>query len=629
MRVWHWAIVVTLLLFAFGVRLEKTAVLGLQADEGVHLFAAERVAAGDVLYTDLFENRTPGVEWLLAGVFKLTGAHFFIGRVLTVLAASLTIAGLVAAGKAAFLRVNKQVGIYAGIIAALLFTIAPLPIFWSRYTMLEPFETAAATLSIVCVLIGIQAQKMRWWGAAGFFVALAVVFKQPGFVLIPLHAGLIGWLLLRRQISVKALGAWVVGGLFVAGVVTAVFLIQGSGADFFQLLSGADRLSPLAGFSQKMARWGGWMLRQPALLLASISIVFVLWQRRASFLFVLGWAVIEIVTLFLPPEFEFGWGGFSHYVFPVVASVSLLAGVGVVLGWQLLIRWRGGRAVGGAALLAVLIVVLPAWAGDFQFVLREADYPQPNNLEEKAIGRAVSLVTDVDQPIVVFGNGGFYYWANRKQASRFFHVPGYLAESNLADEANESLAAALGHSETGAVLASRKHFQNRITQPVMDALWNEWMPVHLFSYPYQDDVILFMRRPVLRGQAPVAVFESGVELTAVHTQNLSNEALLVQLLWLPTVAQDVNYIVFVHLLDADGSLVAQSDSVPMAGFAPVSSWRENTAVFDWHWISLPQNVNDIEDMTLSIGLYLPENGKRLLIQQASGAADAYQTPVEP
>ena len=65
MRIWHWAIVVVLLLFAFGARLEKTAVLGLQADEGVHLFAAERIAAGEVLYTDLFENRTPGLNGCL------------------------------------------------------------------------------------------------------------------------------------------------------------------------------------------------------------------------------------------------------------------------------------------------------------------------------------------------------------------------------------------------------------------------------------------------------------------------------------------------------------------------------------------------------------------------------------
>lgn len=62
-----------MLLTAFGVRTFRLAQLGAQSDEGVHITIAERLAAGDVLYLELFENRTPGVEWLLALFFKVAG----------------------------------------------------------------------------------------------------------------------------------------------------------------------------------------------------------------------------------------------------------------------------------------------------------------------------------------------------------------------------------------------------------------------------------------------------------------------------------------------------------------------------------------------------------------------------
>ena len=60
-----------ILWLAFAIRLHRTPDLGTQSDEGVHLVVADAVSDGSVLYREIFENRTPLVEWLLAGIFSI------------------------------------------------------------------------------------------------------------------------------------------------------------------------------------------------------------------------------------------------------------------------------------------------------------------------------------------------------------------------------------------------------------------------------------------------------------------------------------------------------------------------------------------------------------------------------
>jgi hypothetical protein len=62
------------------------------ADEGGYLYQAARVAAGDVLYRDVFNINPPGSYWLMAGLFRLFGTTLATAR-----AASAVVSGLTAA----------------------------------------------------------------------------------------------------------------------------------------------------------------------------------------------------------------------------------------------------------------------------------------------------------------------------------------------------------------------------------------------------------------------------------------------------------------------------------------------------------------------------------------------------
>ena len=72
-----------------------------------------------------------------------------------------------------------------------------------------------------------------------------------------------------------------------------------------------------------------------------------------------------------------------------------------------------------------------------------------------------------------------------------------------------------------------------------------------------------------------------------------------------------DYHVFIHLLDAKGNRVAQSDNQPALWTHPTSSWTPGELVEDRHALALPADL-PAGDYTLFAGLYLPASGERLL-----------------
>jgi len=72
-----------------------------------------------------------------------------------------------------------------------------------------------------------------------------------------------------------------------------------------------------------------------------------------------------------------------------------------------------------------------------------------------------------------------------------------------------------------------------------------------------------------------------------------------------------DYHVFVHLLNAAGERVAQSDGQPAVWTRPTSRWRVGETVEDRHGLSLPADL-PLGNYSLIVGLYTPSDGARLL-----------------
>ncbi len=71
------------------------------------------------------------------------------------------------------------------------------------------------------------------------------------------------------------------------------------------------------------------------------------------------------------------------------------------------------------------------------------------------------------------------------------------------------------------------------------------------------------------------------------------------------------HTVFVHILDAAGALVAQSDGEPQNGAAPTTSWLVGEVIADRYEIALPEKLSAGEYRVV-VGMYLPATGARML-----------------
>jgi hypothetical protein len=80
------------------------------------------------------------------------------------------------------------------------------------------------------------------------------------------------------------------------------------------------------------------------------------------------------------------------------------------------------------------------------------------------------------------------------------------------------------------------------------------------------------------------------------------------LTWQGRAPNDMDYTVFVHILDAGGQIVAQTDQQPQAGAYPTSLWAPGEYVTDAYTFNLPPGA-----YTAEIGLYLAETGERLTV----------------
>ena len=108
-----------------------------------------------------------------------------------------------------------------------------------------------------------------------------------------------------------------------------------------------------------------------------------------------------------------------------------------------------------------------------------------------------------------------------------------------------------------------------------------------------------------------AVFDGRITLSGVTTKAaIPGADLPVTLTWQPAQAISEDYVIFVHLLDAAGNLVASHDGRPDGGRFPTPSWQPDLAITDTHILPLPADLPP-GTYTLRAGLYDPQSGARL------------------
>jgi len=88
----------------------------------------------------------------------------------------------------------------------------------------------------------------------------------------------------------------------------------------------------------------------------------------------------------------------------------------------------------------------------------------------------------------------------------------------------------------------------------------------------------------------------------------AGQSISITLVWQALAETEQDYKVFVHLLDADGRPVAQSDQVPAGWTRPTSGWLTGEFVSDAHTLELGADLNPGE-YRLVAGMYAEDGGR--------------------
>jgi hypothetical protein len=100
-------------------------------------------------------------------------------------------------------------------------------------------------------------------------------------------------------------------------------------------------------------------------------------------------------------------------------------------------------------------------------------------------------------------------------------------------------------------------------------------------------------------------FGTSIKLLGWNEQ-IDSQSLTIELAWQATQEMDTAYRVFLHLLDAEGNLVSQSDGEPANWTRPTPGWLPGEVVLDARTLTAPGSG----DYTLVVGL-VDEAGERV------------------
>ncbi len=154
---------------------------------------------------------------------------------------------------------------------------------------------------------------------------------------------------------------------------------------------------------------------------------------------------------------------------------------------------------------------------------------------------------------------------------------------------------------------------------VMTDLPQDPNPIQLAEYTISEIKRTFTEPEIGLTARVGADFGSAGQLIGARVDSPSMKAgapFSVTLLWKAAATWADGYTIFVHLLDANGQVIAQSDSVPANGERPMTNWLAGEYITDPH--TLTWNRQDYTGpATLEVGMYSPNSGDRAKLSDGS------------
>ncbi len=141
----------------------------------------------------------------------------------------------------------------------------------------------------------------------------------------------------------------------------------------------------------------------------------------------------------------------------------------------------------------------------------------------------------------------------------------------------------------------------------------------LLADPVAIDWFTIGPPPAAPAQPSDARWQNGLTLLghdALPAALTPEASFVLRLVWQTSATVRADYTVFAHLLGPDGTIVAQNDRQPLAGFYPTSGWAIDDPVADLYFMALPATL-PAGEYRLTVGWYQSATGERLQLTDAS------------
>jgi len=319
------------------------------SDESQYAYIADGMLHGTVPYRDAWDQKPPGIYFLLAGLFSLFGHNLAVLR-LTYLAAAAATAGLV------FLFTRELYDEGKGLIAAFAFSFLSGTQLLIQLVSIETFMILFTTAAFFLLARACRKPGTGILLLAGAMFGAAALFKQPAA--LEFAAALIASPFIFRKWARRSplKPALLLCAGFIAAFLPfcAYFLLNGAFSDFF----GAAAISPI---SFTLERYSAGAQPSPLLFLlvplvllpsAFVASGIALLNKGASRIHLL--PAVWLVAAFAG---TIPGAQYAHYFLETVPALSVLSALGVSCAIATTHKPSGSLARGATIALAVLLTI--------------------------------------------------------------------------------------------------------------------------------------------------------------------------------------------------------------------------------------------------------------------------------
>ncbi len=598
-RWFSWRTVILTLLWlvilgvAVAVRLVHIDAMGSNNDEGAYLMWARLVAEGYPLYAQTYSVSAPLFIEMLAAVSRIFGFGVVVAR-LTIM---LTFVGTVGVMSWLSHRIAGWTGSFLSL-GILVFT----PQFFrlSREVMAEMPATFFAVSAVAVAFWYFTHGGRKWLVVAGILLAVSGMMKA----LYPAAVLPIGIFIIFRSKNWRRIITD--GAVFgVAVVLTTVLIVVWYPWDAFfaQAIQFRADLRATLGLNMSLNLayliewfrpiWGVWVLAAMGFAVSARTVrgwAWTLWFLGAF-----------VILLWHTPLF----GQHSISVLPPLVLLNAeCVGVGVQY-------WReNARSLKRWAWVTVLIFPLLNIPTTVQLAQKTLNKIDSGGREDEAIRLLQTVTRPTD--FVVADSQMLALLADRRTPPPMGDIAFVAIRSGYQTSAR--LIAISDQYQVQAVIA----WVGRMVKLPEYLNWaNENFYVHrVWDASHQ---MYFGRKP--SPDAPIP-HETDIAMgDSIHFRGFSvdtatvsaGENLPLTLFWQATQPVTVAYTVFVQILDANGTVVAQRDGQPVYGVYPTTRWQSGELIADRREIPLPENL-PAGKYTVITGMYDLHTMARLPVQ---------------